>query len=877
MDYILHKIDQRIDLLKMTADKGSVAVHYRSRIEYMLTLMLGYLWNKNFEKLDEDEKLGVFGDIIKPTIGNVVSVCRTLDLEKEIFSKKHVAKSIDKYPSVRNEVMGHGFTFEDASEQSNTIFKDLYDSLTESPDCLLGWNSDFVYVQSVDSSICRGICYSSEGGVRPWSIPVQMATLQEGNLYLAHEEQYYILTPFIKIENAGDNIYIYGKITEKLLGQIQYNRLINTGIIVETWEPFQSLYIVNDGVKIKTSNGTIMNVYENNYTTYIDVGVRSSILKFLKDNKSSVCATLWGHGGIGKTATIQNVCDILSNDAYKVFDYILFLSAKDRRYNYYKGIVEEIQSGVSTYNNVLKTLNKIVFDAESTDEENLLNYSGRLLIVLDDFESFAKEEAKLLSDLILKLDINHHKVIVTTRSTNVALGYEIKTNELDIEQSNDFLSKFLLNERIPLSSEDQKCLKTEAIKKQVYAITGGRPLFLYQLGYLIGQYGVEKALHREINKGKSAVEFLYGRIYDYLSPKAKDLFVAMSLLVTKDDMMNVLEKAQYIIKMESDEDEFLSAVEELKKLKIIKIPDEEGRYFEVYSKEILEVMNKHFAQRDDAFMGNCNVRCAQVNKDKNADIEHSLLISANTNRLVRSEIEVVESYKQILNRPTSPLEVKANAVYNLANYLLIDRGKRPDALGIFDKYSHFFTGITYGKGNRNLYGNYALRWATTYWANGNNQEKQKAISILSDYYKGRVNYHLNQDIEIASTLLMYRSLMVLRAWRELKDENQFSDISPQEFRTRRSEQIKQCQSILTYIGNPLYVNVAKHKLEYPSGTRQSLITAFFNYVDVLVRIKKIDLAIEICDYVISYGPQNFRAQFNSKKTWLETIVSKKAY
>lgn len=872
MDYILHKINQRISLLQVTGDNGSIGVHYRSRIEYFLNLMLGYLWNKNFESLDEDEKIKVFGDILCPTIGTVVSVCRTLDVQKEIFSVKQVAKCIDKYPDLRNSQMGHGFVFEDAKEASDSKYAALYDDLTAITNSFFEQDKMFVFVQGKQGNIYKGIQYKADGDVRPWSLPLELADLKEGCLYIQYQDAYHCVSPFVSIQDAGDSLYIYAKTTEKLLGRIRYNKLINTGSLDCVWEPFSHLYVLNDGVKIKSSNGTIINIYDNNYTTYIDVGVQSQILKFLKENKASVCATLWGHGGIGKTATIQNVCDILSNKEYKTFDYIVFVSAKDRRYNYYKGIVEDITTSISTYSDVIRFLNTILFDEDFTDEKRIVGFEGKMLLVLDDFETFAKEEAKLLSDFISSLDINHHKVVVTTRSANVSLGFEIKTNELDITQASDFLMTLINNESIPLTIDDEKQLKTEAIRKRVHEITSGRPLFIYQLGHIIGQCGLQKALTRDIKKDKPAVEFLYGRIYDYLSPKAKDLFVVISLLVTRDDLINVLAKAQYIINMENDEDGFNSAVEELKKLKIVKITDDENKYFEVYSPDILEMMTKHFSMRDANFIKNSNNRRTQVNKDKNADIEQSLLDNANSSRLVKSEIETVDSYKQILNRPSCPLDTKMAAIFNLANYLIADRGKKVEALDVFDKYSHFFTGVDCGKEGRPLYAQYALRWATTYWANGSDQQKQKAINILSDYYKGHADFHKIEDLEITSTLLMYRSIMVIKAWRELKDKMDFNEIPYSDFRTKREEQIKECQSLLMYIGNPLYLYVSKMKLtELSSRTKQSLITAFFNYVDVLVRIKKIDLAIEICDYVIMTGPKNFQSQFNSKKNWLTTI------
>ena len=112
MDYILHKINQRIGLAQVTGNTSALGAHYRSRIEYLLNLMLGYLLNKNFQTLDDDEKINVFGDIICPSIGTVISVCRTLDVQKEIFSVKQITKCIDSYPEIRNSQMGHGFVFE---------------------------------------------------------------------------------------------------------------------------------------------------------------------------------------------------------------------------------------------------------------------------------------------------------------------------------------------------------------------------------------------------------------------------------------------------------------------------------------------------------------------------------------------------------------------------------------------------------------------------------------------------------------------------------------------------------------------------------------------------------------------------------------------
>ena len=122
---------------------------------------------------------------------------------------------------------------------------------------------------------------------------------------------------------------------------------------------------------------------------------------------------------------------------------------------------------------------------------------------------------------------------------------------------------------------------------------------------------------------------------------------------------------------------------------------------------------------------------------------------------------------------------------------------------------------------------------------------------------------------------MYRSIMVIKLWRELKDQWTFGEVSRSVYLTKREEQIKECNSLLTYIGNPLYLNIYQKKLtDFCPSSRQCLITAFFNYVDILVRIKKFKLAKEICDYVIQTGPKNFQTQFSSKREWINSIMKK---
>lgn len=876
MNYFLYKLNQRIELLKTTGNTSSINIHYQARLEFLITYALAYLWNKNFDQKDVQEKENLFSKIILPSIGSVVDTCRSLDIEKEIFSNKKIAKSLNEYPNVRNTAFGHGFTFEDKTDEITEGLISLYDALMASDTSFYSSDTDFIQVCSHENNSYKGVRLSPDGSTNPWSCPSLLADLKIGNLYACDScGKYFRLSPFLYVENFGEDLYVYNRISEKLQGRVHYNRLISTNTIDREWDEFASLILANDGFKVRTSNGTVRNIYTNNYSHYIDVGIKKDVENFLENNKSSVCATIWGHGGIGKTATIQAVCDYFCNKEYKTFDYIIFISAKDRKYNYYKGCIEIFDAEVSTFTDVIKRLNKIVFEDDSVDTGKLLNYTGKVMLVIDDYESFAKEEAEKITQFIKMMDINHHKVVITTRAASYTFGLEIKSNELNEEKTCDFLLTIFESEHYVISGKDKEKLADQKVKKLIHKITSGRPLFIFQLAIIVTQKGLSYALNYDIKSTDSAVKFLYGRLYDYLSKDAQDLFVVIGMLVSKDDMMNVMDKAKYILNMETREDVFISAVDELKKLKIIKVTDD-GNYFEVYSKEILDIMVAQLTSKESSVVGGYKGRLLQINKDKNADIEESLLLNANSSRLAKSEIEAVESYKQLINRSSCPNSIKVQAVLNLTSYLVIDKGKRSDALDYFEKYSHLF--ICVDKNNRegrNIYAQYILQWASTLWGNGTEEDKHKSIAILSDYYKGGTDYSESQDLKIASTLLMYRSILLISEWRQLKDQIYFKEVSYTDYRTKRKEQLVSCKEIHKNIGQPLYNHLKKKKLVVKKGeASQFVFSAFYNYIEVLVRLKQFDFAMSICNQVIETAPHHFLVQFQSRKEWITQIKQK---
>ena len=874
MDYILNKINNRISIVKNFKMTTDLLVHYQSRLEYQLILLLGYLWNKNRETLDEIDKGQLYQMAQRPTIGDVADMCKRLDTQNIFRKNKKFSHALMKYPGLRNSYLGHGYTYADGQEAIIEQLDELSNAITESDVEIFTQDVDFVYVSSIDGSCYKGICYKSDGDTISWSCPGEVGKFLVGHLYASFGiNSYSCLSPFVEIDNFGNGIYVYCNVEEKLLGKIKYNRLLETGVKHIEWEEIARLCITNDGTKIKTGNGTIINVFDRNYKKYIGVGIKSKLRDFLTKNMASVCATVWGHGGVGKTATVQSVCDDLANEVYKHFDYIIFMSAKDRRYNMYTGNIEQISGSITTYEELVSGINSLMFGIQNDDINHIVDYDGKLLLIIDDYETFSKENKDKIESFIQQLNTNHHKVLVTTRAASINLGMMFHNNELSEDDSVNFLLDIVENEGLGDRTFFKREMLDDDFKHVFFATTNGRPLFIYQFAYIMAQKGLRDAKKYKINEQRSAIEFLYGRLYDYLSPKAKNIFVVLSLLVDSKNTVNVIEKAKYIANMENDDDGFQSAVSELEQLKIIRFGDEDNNFFEVYSPEILQMMNDYYQKRDANFKRSCTQRREQINKDRKLDVEHSLLLSADSNRDTKNEIEVIDSYKQILNRTTSPIDVKMSAILNLASYLAL-KGKREEALKCFEDYNHLFSSIPPKNTDRDKYALYTKMWAAYSWAS-DEANRKKAVEILLNYARTGFNYSKNYDLELSGMLLQYNSIIAISDWQDLRLKRENDEISPLKFRQERDIQIKDCFTIHKKQGWPLYKAVCQRMLsDFSSGARQNIAGGLYNYTDVLARIHRYEDAIEICQYILVNSFTNYHAQFQRRKDWIEKIQSR---
>lgn len=827
MDYICHKLGKKIELYSDREDYGNQKLLLQVKFEYELLLLMSYLWNKNINDISDEKREILYKLIQTPSIGDIVRINRELDTDKELINSKKVREVINKYPSFRNEKIGHGYSFSDDIREFVKTLNQMIEDLEENVPILKS-EYNIVNVEKNIDGLWEGVLYQVNEDYNNWTQREEDCCLEKGLYLVDNKNNYYKISPFIYMDE--EKIYAFRCIDEILLGKFKYNRLFETGTITKEWKEFKNLLISEDGFKKVSINGTIINKFENNYSSYQYVETKS-IQKKIDDfirNQSCVYATLWGHGGVGKTAAVQNFCEKLETDSKRKFDYILFVSAKDRLYDSYTGTIKPINND-ATFVTIIKNLNKLISNEEVFDVDKILSSDAKFLLIIDDYETFSAEDKKKIETFVRSLNINNHKVLITTRSNSI-LGEEIKTNELNVEET----SKFLIEIYKGLFRKDiSQKLKKESVKKEVHNVTSGRPIFILQFAYICSQNGIDKAVAKDIKNSKEAIEFLYGRIYDYLNSKAQKMFGVLGVLADSDDMTNLLDKVKYILNMEDDA-KFGDCIDEIEKLRLIEIID--NKFYKVYSKEILDIMKEYFEKNDDAFKKTVRSKIIQVSKDKNLDNDHALLKNANSARYSKSEQEVIKLYQLILKRNTKK-EIKINALLNLAEYLYNDRGNKEKAIQMLEKYRFEFNDETS-----------CVKMLAVYLRG--NQNTEKAIKVLLDFFSTGRNFKNDEILELFGILVTYRCLFWLDLREETKTGYKYEEIYEEDYKKQMNEQSKAFRSIKKKQGSKLIEivnNIDFSKIT--SGARQNLITAIYQYVEVCIRIGDWQSGRYLCTYV----------------------------
>lgn len=853
MNYISKQIKSKAELCVFNENYRDAVIHEQSHLEFSLMMVLSYLWQKNINVIDIDSRLYCYNHIQHPSIGKIIDIARKLDVTGEFFRNPKLKKfrdSINSYPALRNEKMGHGYSFDDDAKSLYTKLSKLTDEIIQGLAEIFGENFDVISITRKDESVYRGISFKPSGDMTPWVTPIDSGELHAEKLYVKSPERLIEISPFVAIVNNED-FYIYSFMEDRLAARAVFNRLFKTGRTYLTTPGLVDQGLEIDESRKRSANGTIVNLYRNNYKKYIDTDIVRKVARFIKSNESTVFATLWGHGGVGKTASIQRVCESLLSAEVRVFDYIVFISAKDRQFNIYKGSIDTISTGVDSFDQVVKFANRIVFQVESTNPEQLVNFKGQILLVLDDFETFPAAEKEKIVDFVKSLNILHHKVIITTRSANHITGEEIEVLELSSKETVSFFDSVLQSD-LGINPENYKRnLDSQKFETALHELTSGRPLFIFQSAMIYGQSSsINELLAVDLRGRAEAIDFLYGRIWEYLSHDAKRVFWAMGLLVSESDLSNVLSKLRYVLNMEKDEHRFNGAIAELVKLKVIEITD--GKFFRVYSGEIASIMRE--VSIDEGEAGSIKGRLMTVGSDKKLDSNLALLNDADSSRVTHKVSEVIVKYRHIISRVATPQSIKAKAVVNLAQYLIEDAGDYDQGIKVFEEFS-----LAYNKS-----ADFVRTFGTYLWR-GDVHLRHRAVELVKNALTCNELIEIENELDLLCMLMHYESVLLIEARQEVKDLLRTGDIDETEYERIFAEQRREFFRIYTYPGLKIFDVVKENRLEdFSHELKLRCLNGLSHFMDVCVRRRKFDDVNRVFNYVFNHLKYNYHDNFKQK-------------
>lgn len=687
MKYFRYRLLNLIKSAEKLQDRPKLFNYLKSSIEFEMLLF----YSANIDVFKGNNLLKLHSP------GAILYLCERLvdtkSSENDIFSPFELFTDLVRNPEAHGTFKNEDF-YDLNIPQLMEIYKKIENShfykKTNAPTCQLIIVDDkkhvYIYNEDFPNSIWN---YELPEEITPKSTLLQIR--EKTNF------KYIRISPYINfliIDNAEHpvKVYLFNEAMKQKenVGAAKFINLFNTlDVISLNCEEFKSKSL-NEGI-IKTSDkGVTYNAFvlESKDSSFFfdNLAIRQSITEFLFDNESNVVSWLCGEGGVGKTATIQYVCtQLLSEDKSneKTFDYIIFFSAKNRRYDYVKQVIDSnfsyLKDFKGDYASFLTLLSNFDFLRSSSSEDTitkLIICGEKVLIIIDDFETFSEKDRECFLDLFLRLKRNH-KVIITTRMKKNKPEYIINMDKYDSKRSFQFLKEVL---RKPLKSKNgshiygllEMSKNTSEIIENVYQLTSGRPLFIYQLAHVLceaGHIGLIGSLPK-LDTVEQAIVFLYDNIHMLLQSNcAKETFCVISLLTTPENMKNSISKLDFVLNY--SEEEFQDALDELVQLQIVIRFTEENKQmdlFQIYSnsREIREYMRNQFNMLPVEKQEHFKKRYDQINVygiDNTYDAFIANILSKKSVYSVSEKVDILSKF--ILLEKKCPIVLKLRLIIDL--------------------------------------------------------------------------------------------------------------------------------------------------------------------------------------------------------------------
>lgn len=338
------------------------------------------------------------------------------------------------------------------------------------------------------------------------------------------------------------------------------------------------------------------------------------------------------------------------------------------------------------------------------------------------------------------------------------------------------------------------------------------------------------------------------------------MFVAISLLVTEDDLSNLLEKLKFILNKENKEEEFQNALSELIKLKIIELVDRD--FFRVYSPEILRLMKKYYEHKGPEYEGNITNRFQLIGNSKSLNTDWALLENADASRIISIEEEVENKYRYILNRDKTPEQIKLKAALNFSSYLVTHKGKLEKAIKLYDDYYHIFY--------KNL--DYIKSYAQYCWAEGSENNRNQAVQIIKNFIATRTKVSQENFLDLLGIQMTYTAIILISEREDIKERMRYKEIGRREYEVLYSSQKERFSEVFKFPGLKLYSLIKEIDiLTTEPYVRHSALEGLSHFVEICIRNAKFKLAKEVCNFVLTSLPQNFQKPFIFKLSKIDSI------
>ena len=251
--------------------------------------------------------------------------------------------------------------------------------------------------------------------------------------------------------------------------------------------------------------------------------------KWFKDPNSKTWM-LTGDGGKGKTAIAYEFATELKGGAPKNFEYILWLSAKSRRFQ--NGSIQNIDPNFWDYPSLINAIVRgYGFDDEDyaklTEEEKKEQAKTLLtaipaLIIADDIDSLEPKNERAIMFLISEIASTPSKVLFTSRRVPFGFGENYTYVEgLNKEDGSAFIFSRIRRSRL------DKSMFPPRIVDEILKVTDGSPLYLEDLLRFCSVLSVETAINNWKNKtGHEARKYALEREFELLNSTARDIVFA---------------------------------------------------------------------------------------------------------------------------------------------------------------------------------------------------------------------------------------------------------------------------------------------------------------------------------------------------------------